>query len=237
MTDQTLPNIDRARAALAARGITVHWVETDETYVDLWLTDPADDHKIILSWYAHVGWQLTEHYPDDGSPDTWHLHARDAQDLANQVAYYCLELCGPLADVDPDDIALLRRVIAWGRAHGWTAHRVGYIDARYESDATVGVGWDPVAGTVTVWRPAPGSGVLARDCDYPVNSVRQAIDVLVDLGILPDHLHRLASPEWQRMQQRLQAARDEREARRDRGGIGYLYPAAATAGAEGGEAR
>ncbi|MGW3608980.1 hypothetical protein ACWD6N_03675 [Micromonospora sp. NPDC005163] len=81
------------------------------------------------------------------------------------------------------DRQLLVEVHRWARANGWNWHECwGWVNARYASEATLAVGWDE--GTVTV-----RSGVvLLRPTTYPVDSVTQAVDMLVTVGVLPAHL-------------------------------------------------
>ena len=75
---------------------------------------------------------------------------------------------------------LLADVHRWARTNGWNWHECwGWVNARYASDATLGIDWDN--GTVTV----RAGQVLLRPTTYPVGSVRQAVDMLVALDILP----------------------------------------------------
>ena len=75
---------------------------------------------------------------------------------------------------------LIADVHRWARTNGWNWHECwGWVNARYASDATLGIDWDN--GTVTV----RAGQVLLRPTTYPVGSVRQAVDMLVALDILP----------------------------------------------------
>lgn len=79
------------------------------------------------------------------------------------------------------DRQLLAEVHRWARTNGWTWNDVwGWINAPYASDATLTVEWDD-NGVITV-RTGP---VVFRPTRYPVDTVRQAVDLLVTLDILP----------------------------------------------------
>jgi len=67
----------------------------------------------------------------------------------------------------------------------------GWANARFERDATIIVDWDhdelsvrrrPVEQAGTYW---PWGVALPRQQRYPVTSVRQAVDFLVALDVLP----------------------------------------------------
>ena len=84
----------------------------------------------------------------------------------------------------PEDIAALRAAIIWARANGWTQGHRGWINARYDSDATIAVGHD--YESVRVWRRPEGIRYWPlRSSDYPVANVRQGVDLLCVLGVLP----------------------------------------------------
>ena len=80
------------------------------------------------------------------------------------------------------DRQLLADIHRWARANGWTWNEVwGWINARYASDASLAVEWDTDRGVLTI-RTGP---VVFRAKNYDVDSVRQAVDQLVTLDILP----------------------------------------------------
>jgi len=90
MTGHTVPDlsrdgIQRIVAALAAKGVTVHWAdETDyETYVDLHLRPIDHDTPLTLSWRESTGWVLTEHTTP---VSTWKIDATDLGEVAAEVA-------------------------------------------------------------------------------------------------------------------------------------------------------
>ncbi|MFI6819763.1 hypothetical protein ACIBJE_02275 [Micromonospora sp. NPDC050187] len=83
------------------------------------------------------------------------------------------------------DRQLLVDVRRWARTNGWSLSWIGWINATYDSDATLAVGWDESG--LRVWRKG-ATGWPIRSTDYAVASVRQAVDVLAALGILPPHL-------------------------------------------------
>ena len=83
-----------------------------------------------------------------------------------------------------EDRALLAAVHRWARAHGWTSSTRGWINARYEDEATIAVGHDEES--VRIWRkPADAFYFAIKSTDYEVDGVGQAVDVLCVLGILP----------------------------------------------------
>jgi hypothetical protein len=84
----------------------------------------------------------------------------------------------------PDDRFLLRSVFAWARGRGWRGSRFGS-----------GRRWDDAAGDneVVWWYDAEDRDAWTLltnvvPSEVCVRSVRQAVDVLVALGILPAHL-------------------------------------------------
>ncbi|WP_346536991.1 hypothetical protein [Micromonospora sp. DPT] len=82
------------------------------------------------------------------------------------------------------DRQLLADVHRWARTNGWNWHECwGWVNAPYASEATLAVEWDD-AGVLTIRR----GPVVFRPTRYDVDSVRQAIDMLVALDILPAHL-------------------------------------------------
>ena len=77
---------------------------------------------------------------------------------------------------------LIADVHRWARTNGWNWHECwGWVNARYASNVTLGIDWDSDNSTVTV----RAGQVLLRPTTYPVGSVRQAVDLLVALDILP----------------------------------------------------
>jgi hypothetical protein len=78
---------------------------------------------------------------------------------------------------------LLVAVSRWAHRAGWTQHWRGWINATYDSDATLTVGVDE--GEVRIWRREPGKGFPLRSTDYLVAGVRQGVDLLCVLGVLP----------------------------------------------------
>lgn len=88
------------------------------------------------------------------------------------------------------DRQLLVDVHRWARANGWTISTTGWINAAYDSLADIAVGWDEDG--LRVWRKEQSSSGHRYwpipSTDYPVATVRQAVDVLVALRILPVHL-------------------------------------------------
>src|SRR5690606_20199080 len=61
--DLSCEGIQRIVAALAVRGVQVHWDdETDyETYLDLHLRPVHAEVPLTLSWRESTGWVVTEH--------------------------------------------------------------------------------------------------------------------------------------------------------------------------------
>lgn len=83
--DLSPEGIQRIVAALAARGMQVHWDdETDyETYVDLHLREVDAEVPLTLSWRESTGWVLTEHAEPRRD---WKIDATDLDEVADQVA-------------------------------------------------------------------------------------------------------------------------------------------------------
>lgn len=94
--------------------------------------------------------------------------------------------------VDITDRQLLVDVHQWARANGWRCTWIGWGNAQISSSATTVVEWDHDELTVRR-RPAAevgqqwpsGLGSVGRRDRYPVTSVRQAVDFLVALDVLP----------------------------------------------------
>lgn len=90
---------------------------------------------------------------------------------------------------------LLTNVHRWAHTNGWHWHECwGWVNAPYASEATVGVDWDPDVRTITV-RRNDGSGIF-RPTTYPTDSVRQAVDLLVAVGILPAQFSSAYAAGW-----------------------------------------
>ena len=83
--DLSPEGIRRIVAALAVRGVQVHWDdETDyETYVDLHLRPPDHDTPLTLSWRGSTGWVLTEHATPRRD---WRIGEGDLDEVAAAVA-------------------------------------------------------------------------------------------------------------------------------------------------------
>lgn len=83
--DLSPEGIQRIVAALAVRGVQVHWDdETDyETYVDLHLREVDAEAPLTLSWRESTGWVLTEHTTPCRD---WRIDATDLGDVAAEVA-------------------------------------------------------------------------------------------------------------------------------------------------------
>lgn len=84
-----------------------------------------------------------------------------------------------------DDRRLLAEVSKWAHANGWTnGGWRGYMNGRYWHEATVMV--RPNETGFDVWRVNQAGAVAGRPDEYPATSVREAVDLLVALRILPD---------------------------------------------------
>lgn len=89
-----------------------------------------------------------------------------------------------------DDRRLLADVHRWLRTNGWTNTWRGWIDGKSLDDCRVAVlpqpddGYDPAV--MVTRRRANGYG-WGRQRRYDVADVRQAVDLLVALDILPPH--------------------------------------------------
>lgn len=81
----------------------------------------------------------------------------------------------------------LRRAIAWGRENGW---QTGWSGPTWQSaDRLTGVDWDSDDKTVKVSRRDSTRQLWPLYGRWsPVSSPRQAIDLLVVLGVLPAEL-------------------------------------------------
>ena len=97
--------------------------------------------------------------------------------------------------VELSDRQLLAAVHRWARTHGWHATWIGWANAPWAGDATAVVEWDHEELTVRrrpdaeVGRQWPsGLGSVGRSERYPVTSVREAVDLLAALGVLPAEL-------------------------------------------------
>lgn len=87
--------------------------------------------------------------------------------------------------MNPGDRALLTRVHRWLRRNGWQASMPGWSDGRGR-DATVRVTW--AEGMVRVTRRDAAGLWPQYPRVYPVDSVREAVDLLVAAGVLPAEL-------------------------------------------------
>ncbi|MGC1213265.1 MAG: hypothetical protein WA890_18595, partial [Micromonospora sp.] len=80
-------------------------------------------------------------------------------------------------------------VSKWAHKNGWTnGDWRGYVNARYTDEATIVV--RPNETGFEVWRKEPGQHLTGRPDEYPATSVREAVDLLVALRILPDRFSR-----------------------------------------------
>ncbi len=80
------------------------------------------------------------------------------------------------------DRRLLAEVHHWARVNGWSPRSRGWTNP----DDTTAVTWDE--GEVRVWRRQRPNLYPTWPTMYPVESIRQAVDLLVALGILPAEL-------------------------------------------------
>lgn len=80
---------------------------------------------------------------------------------------------------------LIAAAAQWAKDNGWTsAGWRGWQNARYEDGATIAV--HPNESGFEVWRKDTDTPHFrGMSTDYPADSVRQAVDLLVALGILP----------------------------------------------------
>lgn len=85
------------------------------------------------------------------------------------------------------DRQLLAAVLAWSRAAGW---ETGWSGPTWQSrDRLTGVDWEPDDEAVKVSRrDSKSQSWPLYGRWYPVTSTRQAIDLLVVLGVLPVEL-------------------------------------------------
>ncbi|MGK5737237.1 hypothetical protein [Micromonospora sp. URMC 103] len=83
------------------------------------------------------------------------------------------------------DRQLLAAVSAWAHENGWTeAGWRGYKNARYEDGATIAV--RPNEAGFEVWRKTSDTPHFrGMSADYPATTVREAVNLLVALEILP----------------------------------------------------
>ncbi|MEU4779227.1 hypothetical protein [Micromonospora sp. NPDC023633] len=83
------------------------------------------------------------------------------------------------------DRRLLANISRWRKANGWTRNLRGFL---VNPDRTLGVDIsDGSDGMGTGFRLMRGD-LLHKPTDYPADSIRQAVDLLAALGILPPHL-------------------------------------------------
>ncbi|MFI1195487.1 hypothetical protein ACH4T9_19830 [Micromonospora sp. NPDC020750] len=121
-----------------------------------------------------------------------HQLAADARPLLAEVDRLTAAAAAP---VDVTDRQLLADVHRWARTNGWHCTWIGWANAQLGSDATTVVEWDhdeltvrrrPTAEVGSQWPS--GWGSEGRRERYPVTSVRQAVDILVALDVLPAQL-------------------------------------------------
>lgn len=101
------------------------------------------------------------------------------------------------APTEITDRQLLADIHRWARTNGWHCTWIGWANAQLGREATTVVEWDHDELTVRR-RPAAevgqqwpsGLGSVGRGERYPVTSVREAVDILVALDVLP---HRFSS--------------------------------------------
>ena len=87
--------------------------------------------------------------------------------------------------IETDGRRLLAEVSKWAHANGWTnGGWRGWMNGRYWHEATVYV--RPNETGFDVFRTDQGGPVSGRPMEYPATSVREAVDLLVALRILPD---------------------------------------------------
>ncbi|MGN9802024.1 hypothetical protein [Micromonospora sp. L32] len=92
------------------------------------------------------------------------------------------------------DRHLLAEVSRWRKANGWTlSGQRGWVNARCSADATVAVDYHPYRDGFTVACKDDRTGTWPLYPDFrAADSVRQAVDMLVALDILPARLSSLA---------------------------------------------
>ncbi|MBM0203228.1 hypothetical protein JNW90_08990 [Micromonospora sp. STR1s_5] len=90
------------------------------------------------------------------------------------------------ASTPTEDRRLLAEVSRWRKAADWTDSSRGFQNAPFEDGATVAV--RPNEAGFQVWRkPADAPHFTGQPTEYPAESVREAIDLLVALRVLPAH--------------------------------------------------
>lgn len=87
---------------------------------------------------------------------------------------------------------LLAAVHRWARTNGWTPHRLGWANAELPADATLAIRHDAGMYGLAIYHREPGGVWPTSGTYWPVDSVRQAVDVLCALGVLPAWL----SSQW-----------------------------------------
>lgn len=120
----------------------------------------------------------------------------------------------PAADLT--DRQLLAAVHRWARTNGWTVSSIrGWINASCSKDATLAIGWDATALLIYRRQDTPPHYWPMYAETYPARSVREAVDILCALRILPGHLSSQAGEAarllalCERSRQKLQADLDE----------------------------
>ncbi|MFE9192022.1 hypothetical protein ACFYL6_20695 [Micromonospora sp. NPDC007208] len=194
--DLSYAGVDRILAALAAAGIEVHYNETDgDTTIDVWLTDveATTGPAVILSWRGTTGegWTLREWADSDttGQPARkWPIADGSLADVARDVAAILSNDESAKVITDPafpgfapgEHRGLLANVRTWARTNGWASHR----DTGWQNpDRTIQVDWDEHG--LSIGRRISADRMWPTPRLYPASSVRQAVDFLVALYILP----------------------------------------------------
>ncbi|WP_431976139.1 hypothetical protein [Micromonospora haikouensis] len=123
------------------------------------------------------------------------LLAQCVRPLVDEVRQLRAALAAAAPAVEPTDRQLLIAARRWALANGWHLTWSGWANAPIERDATTVVHWDEdelfvrrrTAAEAGASWPL-GLGGLGRRDRYPVRAVREAVDVLVAVGVLPAEL-------------------------------------------------
>ncbi|MGA4726260.1 hypothetical protein ACPB67_02470 [Micromonospora taraxaci] len=91
----------------------------------------------------------------------------------------------PTASTPTEDRRLLAEVSRWRKGNDWRADDLrGFQNAPFEDAATVAV--RPNEAGFQVWRKgADAPHFIGQPIEYPAESVREAVDLLVALDVLP----------------------------------------------------